>query len=86
MFEECDRAYDSIIASLEKCKSGVDRGHPDIKNGCLLHLDLTAPEFQCRSTERQGQKMYKLIKWLKTKYIIFSEINPVKNQDYFNFF
>ena len=61
MFEECDRAYDSIIASLEKCKSGVDRGHPDIKNGCLLHLDLTAPEFQCRSTERQGQKRYKLI-------------------------
>jgi len=65
---ECDRAYDSIIASLEKCKSGVDRGHPDIKNGCLLHLDLTAPEFQCRSTERQGQKRY------ENSAIIFPEV------------
>ena len=53
---QCDRAYDNLITALQKCKSGEDRGHPDLNNGCLIHLDLTSPAFRCGSGQRKGPR------------------------------
>merc|ERR1712193_126203 len=47
----CNTIYDSLIAQLENCRQGTDRGHPGLDNGCLLKIDFQKYKDQCRNSK-----------------------------------
>ena len=38
---QCPTIYEKIIEKLQKCKSGIDLGHPDLGQGCLIEVSNT---------------------------------------------
>ena len=43
--------YDDMIRQIKKCKSGEDRGHPDLESGCLLQIDFTRLRSECQNSK-----------------------------------
>ena len=43
--------YDDMIRQISDCKSGEDRGHPDLKSGCLLKIDFTMLRSECQNSK-----------------------------------
>merc|ERR1719340_230763 len=43
--------YDDMIRQISDCKSGEDRGHPDLQSGCLLKIDFTMLRRECQNSK-----------------------------------
>merc|ERR1711936_641871 len=43
--------YDDMIRQISDCKSGEDRGHPDLQSGCLLKIDFTMLRSECQNSK-----------------------------------
>merc|ERR1711936_474059 len=43
--------YDDMIRQIKDCKSGEDRGHPDLQSGCLLKIDFTMLRSECQNSK-----------------------------------
>merc|ERR1711860_302803 len=49
---ESDRTIsDDMIRQISDCKSGEDRGHPDLQSGCLLKIDFTMLRSECQNSK-----------------------------------
>merc|ERR1712012_116144 len=43
--------YDDMIRQINNCKTGSDRGHPNLKSGCLLQIDFTRLKTDCQNSK-----------------------------------
>merc|ERR1711882_20049 len=43
--------YDDMIRQISNCKTGSDRGHPNLKSGCLLQIDFTMLKTDCQNSK-----------------------------------
>ena len=43
--------YDDMIRQITNCKTGSDRGHPNLTSGCLLQIDFTMLKTDCQNSK-----------------------------------
>ena len=43
--------YDDMINQIQNCRSGADRGHPDLTSGCLLKINFTMLNSGCQNSK-----------------------------------
>jgi len=43
--------YDDMINQIKNCRSGADRGHPELTSGCLLKIDFKMLNSDCQNSK-----------------------------------
>merc|ERR1712064_182294 len=46
-----ENIYNDMIKQINNCKTGSDRGHPNLTSGCLLKIDFTMLNSECRNSK-----------------------------------
>merc|ERR1712213_115871 len=46
-----ENIYNDMIKQINNCKTGSDRGHPNLNSGCLLKIDFTMPKSECQNSK-----------------------------------
>merc|ERR1711976_805848 len=46
-----DSIYNDMIKQISNCKTGADRGHPELTKGCLLKIDFTMLSKDCQHSK-----------------------------------
>merc|ERR1711944_130150 len=61
--------YDDMIRQINNCKTGSDRGHPNLKSGCLLQIDFTRLKTDCQNSNFEFSETMNKCR-LPTRFII----------------